>query len=142
MKTNLDHRPILDLTMSQFERNLGDMKLYGTWLGDESANSEPCLCLVMAYRHRGNKPCIVPLSSAYMWREPAHAATTALEFCKCLGLDESYTNARRIADIITSHIPDLIKIPPRPFRKEVVGGRGFISQNGETPIHGEIVHRI
>lgn len=44
------NRPVLDLTVRHFTRELGDLTVIGTWYGADLKEMEPVLCLVPTYR--------------------------------------------------------------------------------------------
>lgn len=109
-------RPAIDLTRHAFVRELGDLRLYGTWLWDnEEEHDEPALVLVPAHRRFGFKPCVIPLSAAYRYTDPRHLAAISIEFARSLGFDSSLmSSANRIGGIIHDHLLDLIKMPENP----------------------------
>ncbi|ULR75116.1 hypothetical protein JC1_44 [Burkholderia phage JC1] len=115
-------RPAIDLTRYHFVRELGDIRLYGTWLyHEEDEDDEPCLVLVPAYRREGFTPCCVALSAAFRYTDPRHLAQTSLAFARALGFEDTMmTTAHRIGTIIHDHLLDLIKMPENPT-EAVVG---------------------
>ncbi|ACR15038.1 hypothetical protein BcepIL02_gp45 [Burkholderia phage BcepIL02] len=115
-------RPAIDLTRYAFVRELGDIRLYGTWLYDaELDDDEPCLVLVPAYRPHGVVPCCVALSAAFRYTDPRHLAAVSLQFAKDLGFDSNIMSAaHKIGGIIHDHLLDLIKMPENPT-EAVVG---------------------
>ncbi len=58
-------RPAIDLTRYAFVRELGDIRLYGTWLYHaEDDEDEPALVLVPAVRRaHGIVPCVIALTT-------------------------------------------------------------------------------
>lgn len=115
-------KPALDLTRYAFKRELGDITIFGTWLYDnETEDSEPCLALLPTFRHRGVKPCVIALSSAFKYNDPQYMAHTTRVILKNLGFQESLTQAHRIADLVLDHLPDLIRMPHDPTEAVVVG---------------------
>lgn len=145
MRHNLDDRPMLDLSVNHFRREIGDMLLYGSWWGRDAQQSEPCLVLIPARGRKGAfKPAVVCLSSAWLWRDdPRRSARAAAEFADGMGFAGEMTRIHRITEAIVGHLDDLVRMPPRPHRHEVVGGHAFIrsSETGEIE-YAEAVHRI
>ncbi|WBF05201.1 hypothetical protein [Burkholderia phage CSP3] len=115
-------RPAIDLTRYAFVRELGDIRLYGTWFYDaELDEDEPCLVLVPAFRSHGVVPCCVALSAAFRYTDPRHLAAVSLQFAKDLGFDGNIMSAaHKIGSIIDDHLLDLIKMPENPT-EAVVG---------------------
>lgn len=129
-------QPAIDLTRFDWVRELGDLRLYGTWLytpqDDNSDEYEPCLVLVPANRRYGFKPCVVALSAAYKYTDPRHLAAVSLEFAKALGFDSNpMTAANKIGGVIHDHLLDLIKMPENPA-EAVVGAYGQINDGHRT----------
>lgn len=114
-------RPAIDLTRYAFVRELGDIRLYGTWLWDEEhQDDEPCLVLVPSVRHY-TTPCVVALSAAFRYTDPKHLARVSLAFARTLGFEtNTMAAANRIGGIIHDHLLDLIKMPENPT-EAVVG---------------------
>lgn len=124
-------RPAIDLTRFAFVRELGDIRLYGTWMHhDEDDEDEPCLVLVPAFRS-AYVPCVVLLSSAYLYTDPRYLAGVSLEFAQALGFDNALTAASKIGGIIHDHLLDLIKMPENPT-EAVVGAYGQITDGRRT----------
>jgi hypothetical protein len=122
-------RPAIDLTRYAFVRELGDIRLYGSWFyqptDDNSDDTEPCLVLVPAFR-RGIPPCVVLLQHAYKWTNPRYAAKMSLEFAKTMGFDSNFMkNAQRIHGMVFDHLLDLITMPEDPT-ETVVGASGSV----------------
>lgn len=109
-------RPAIDLTRYHFVRELGDIRLYGTWLyNQEDDDDEPCLVIVPAHRRHGVTPCVVALSAAFRYTEPSHLARVSLEFAQLLGFEGSVMSAaNKIGGIIHDHLLDLITMPENP----------------------------
>lgn len=112
-------RPAIDLTRYAFVRELGDIRLYGswyTWFDEEEREwqDEPCLVLMPAMRHCST-PCVVALSAAFKYTDPAHLAKVSLIFARQLGFDGTEMSAaHKIGEIIHGHLLDLIKMPENP----------------------------
>lgn len=126
------NRPVLDLTNYHFRRDFGDITLYGTWYGETHDESEPALVLVPTYRaamsmgeHRA-KPCCIALSVAFRYDDPRYLLTRAMEFSAAMGFQDSMNRTHKIADIIHGNLQDLIEMPPRPVRGQVVGADAVI----------------
>lgn len=129
-------QPAIDLTRYAWVRELGDIRLYGTWLytpqDDNSDEYEPCLVLVPAHRRYGVVPCCVALSAAYRYTDPRHLAAVSLEFARTMGFESNLmTAANKIGGIIHDHLLDLIKMPENPT-ETVVGAYGQISDGHRT----------
>lgn len=109
-------RPAIDLTRYHFVRELGDIRLYGTWLyHHEDDEDEPCLVLVPAHRRYGVVPCAVALSAAFRYTDSRHLAAASLTFARTLGFDsDTMMAAHKIGSIIHDHLLDLIKMPENP----------------------------
>lgn len=114
----------LDLTHHHFKRELGDITVYGTWIGADLDDTEPCLVLVPRHRigHDRTKPACVALSSAHKYDDPKYLLMAAQRFNKAMGFEDSMQRVHRVADLIHSHLLDLIKMPPRAPRGSVVAG--------------------
>lgn len=109
----------LDLTKRQWTKTRGNVTAVGTWIRLEG-DWQPCMVLLPAGRElsEGLIPCVVPLSSAWIWSEDIGnaraAATQAVEFARFLGLSEDPRNVIGIASFIHDMLGDLISIPPYP----------------------------
>lgn len=104
---------ILDLEQNHFVKQRGDITVYGTWVGENLSESEPCLVLVPTYR-MGTKPCCVALSSAYKYDDPIYLANASRRFNEALGFEDSSTRVVKVASAIVEHLGDLIAMPPKP----------------------------
>lgn len=120
-------KPVLDLTRYYFRRELGDITLYGAWIGEELEDTEPALVLVPAHRMRGIKPCCIALSSAYLYDDPSYMLSAAMRFNEILGFGDSMSNVHKVADIIHSHLQDLIEMPPKPVERRIVVGEATMT---------------
>ncbi len=142
------NRPVLDLTIRHFTRELGDLTLIGTWYGASLDESEPVLCLVPTYRVLFDgvglraKPCCVALSSAHMYDEPGYLLRRAREFSAALGFDDSMARTYKIAEAIHGSLLDLIKMPPRPVMREFVGADATITDGMGRQRTMEIIDRV
>lgn len=129
-------RPAIDLTRYAWVRELGDLRLYGTWYTwfdeeEREYQDEPCLVLVPAARHC-TMPCVVALSAAFKYDNPRHLARVSLEFARALGFDSNLMSAaHRIGGIIHDHLLDLITMPENPT-ETVVAAHGVISDGHRT----------
>lgn len=114
----------LDLTHYHFRRELGDIAVYGTWIGADLDDTEPCLVLVAPHRvgHTRSKPACIALSSAYKYDDPRYLLHAARQFNQGLGFEDTMQRVHRVADLIHSHLLDLIKMPERAPRGSVVAG--------------------
>lgn len=113
----------IDLTRHHFWRELGDMVICGSWVhNDEKEDTEPALVLLPRYRRPDSvKPCVIALSAAYKYSDPKYLANAAKYIAVCLGFEDSMSRARRIAEAIYDHLPDLIRMPNDPTATIVVG---------------------
>lgn len=113
----------LDLTRHHFWREIGDMVLVGTWVFSEAKeDTEPALVLLPRYRRPDSvKPCVIALSSAFKYNDPRYLAMAAKHIGINLGFEDSMSRARRIAEAIHDHLPDLVSMPPDPTATIVVG---------------------
>lgn len=117
----------IDLTRHSFMRELGDMVLFGTWvMNDDQEDTEPALVLLPRYRPPSSVvPCVIALSSAYRYDDPKYLVHSAKGIAKALGFEDSMTRTHKIADIIHSHLPDLISMPVDPT-EAVVAADGIV----------------
>ena len=113
----------IDLTRHHFMRELGDLCLFGTWVfNDDQEDTEPALVLVPRYRPPSSvKPCVIALSSAFRYNDPKYCVTAAKYIAEALGFEDSMQRTHKIADIIHSHLPDLVSMPVDPTETVVVG---------------------
>lgn len=121
-----DRTPALDLTRYHEQpRHLGDFTLYKTWIYNaDQQDYEPCLAITPRYRSRGFKPCVVALSAAWQYN-PEHngaryLAWQAKRFLLALGMEDCMSNAMKVADLINSHLGDLIRMPNNPTSPVIV----------------------
>lgn len=123
---SIDNRtPAIDLTRHHFLRPSGDLVLVGTWVYNaDQEDYEPALVIVPRYRRSGFKPCCVALSSSWKYSPehngPAYLARISKFFVKMLGMDDCLSNSHKIAELIHSHLGDLIGMPPNPTQTIVV----------------------
>lgn len=121
----MTRKPVLDLTRHHFLRPSGDLVVLGSWVfNNDQEDYEPCLVIVPRYRKTGYKPCCVALSSAWQYN-PEHnghiyLARMAKEFLYQLGMSDCLSNAMKVAELINSHLGDLISMPPSPTQAIVV----------------------
>lgn len=113
----------IDLTRHHFMRELGDIVLFGTWVqNDEIEDTEPALVLLPRYRHPSTViPCVIALSAAYLYNDAKYCVRAAKGIAKALGFEDSMSTTHRIADILHSHLPDLVSMPVDPTEAVVVG---------------------
>jgi hypothetical protein len=108
---------VLDLTRTHFTRQLGDVTVIGSWIGESLDESEPCLVLLPTYQRHSYervKPCCIALSSAYLYDDPRYLLARSMEFNKALGFTDDMSHVHKVADVIYDHLQDLIEMPPRP----------------------------
>lgn len=127
------NKPVLDLTLRHFTRELGDITLIGTWYGPSLDESEPVLCLIPTYRVLFDgvalraKPCCVALSSAYLYDDPRYLLQRAREFSQAMGFEDSMARTYKIAEAVHGSLRDLIVMPPRPVLGSFVGADATIT---------------
>ena len=116
-------RPAIDLTRHHFMRELGDLVVFGTWVyNDEQEDTEPALVLLPRYRPPSTvTPCVIALSAAYRYNDAKYCVHAAKGIAKALGFENSMTRTHRIADILHSHLPDLVSMPVDPQQAVIVG---------------------
>lgn len=141
-------RPVLDLTVRHFTRELGDLTVIGTWYGASLDESEPVLCLIPTYRILFDgvslraKPCCVALSSAHLYDDPRYLLQRSMEFAAAMGFEDSMTRTNKIAEAIHGSLLDLIKMPPRPVLREFVGADATITDSMGRQRSVEIIDRV
>lgn len=115
--------PVIDLTRFHFMRELGDLVVIGTWvMNDDQEDTEPALVILPRYRPPSSvKPCVVALSAAYLYNDPKYCVRAAKGIAKALGFEDSMSTTHKIADILHSHLPDLVSMPVDPTDATVVG---------------------
>jgi len=125
-------KPAIDLTRHYFMRELGDLVLFGTWVNnDEQEDTEPALVLLPRYRPPSSViPCVIALSAAYLYNDASYCVRAAKGIAKALGFEDSMTTTHRIADILHSHLPDLVSMPVDPTEAVVVGEARVDMGNG------------
>lgn len=128
-----ERKVAIDLSRHHFMRELGDLVLFGTWVfNDDQEDSEPCLVLLPRYRPPSSVfPCVIALSAAYLYNDPKYCVRAAKGIAKALGFEDSMTTTHRIADILHSHLPDLVKMPVDPQKAVVVGEASVDMGNGK-----------
>ena len=116
-------KPAIDLSRHHFMRELGDMVVIGTWImNDEQEDTEPALVVLPRYRPPSSViPCVIALSSAYRYNDAKYCVHAAKGIAKALGFEDSMQRTHKIADILHSHLPDLVSMPVDPTRPVVVG---------------------
>ena len=125
-------RPAIDLTRHHFMRELGDLVVFGTWVyNDEQEDTEPALVLLPRYRPPSTvTPCVIALSAAYRYNDAKYCVHAAKGIARALGFEDSMTRTHRIADILHSHLPDLVSMPVDPTEAVVVGEASIDAGNG------------
>jgi hypothetical protein len=119
---------VLDLSNHHFHRILGDIQIFGTWVGDSFDESEPALVILPAARSmKGVKPACICLSSAYKYDDPRYLVKSAMIFNKGLGFEDSMACVHKLAGIIHDHLQDLIEMPPRPVRNTFVAADATVT---------------
>lgn len=130
---NLDRKPAIDLSRHHFMRELGDLVLFGTWvMNGEQEDTEPALVLLPRYRPPSSVvPCVVALSAAYRYNDAKYCVHAAKGIAKALGFEDSMQTTHRIADILHSHLPDLISMPVDPTVAVVVADAVIEGSDGK-----------
>lgn len=124
-------KPTIDLTRHHFQRHIGDMTIYGTWIfNQDQEDTEPCLAILPRYRTIGVMPCCVALSAAFRYANPRYLAHAARQFSKAMGFEDDLTRTRKIAELIYDHLPDLISMPVDPVRQVVVADATVTAESG------------
>lgn len=123
MNERIGETPAIDLTRYAFMREVGDMVVIGTWVySQDKEDTEPALVILPRYRHPSTViPCVVALSSAYLYNDARYCVRAAKGIAKALGFEDSMTRTHKIADMLHSHLPDLVSMPPDPTEEVVVG---------------------
>lgn len=116
-------KPAIDLSRFHFMRELGDMVVVGTWIyNNDQEDTEPALVLLPRYRPPSSViPCVVALSAAYLYNDAKYCVHAAKGIAKALGFEDEMSRTHRIADILHSHLPDLVSMPLDPTETVVVG---------------------
>lgn len=129
-------RPAIDLSRHAFMRELGDLVLFGTWVySEDQEDTEPALVMLPRYRPPSSViPCVVALSSAYLYNDPKYCVRAAKGIAKALGFEDSMTTTHRIADILHSHLPDLVSMPVDPQEAIVVADATVETSKGRQSV--------
>lgn len=125
---------IIDLRRNHFVRPAGDLVCIGTWVWNESQEDyEPALAIVPRYRKGGFKPCVVALSSCWKYNPehggPAYLARASKLFLQALGMEDTMSNAFKVAEIIQNNMRDLICMPPNPTSR-IIGADATVTIDG------------
>ena len=120
---DINERHAIDLTRYNFMRELGDIVVFGTWvMNNDQEDTEPALVLVPRYRHPSTIiPCVIGLSAAYLYNDVKYCVHAAKGIAKALGFEDSMNTTHKIADILHSHLPDLVAMPIDPAEAVVIG---------------------
>ena len=104
-------------------RELGELVVFGTWVySEDQEDTEPALVILPRYRPPSSvTPCVVALSAAYLYNDPKYCVRAAKGIAKALGFADSMTTTHKIADILHSHLPDLVSMPVDPTEAVVIG---------------------
>lgn len=114
----MNAKPMLDLRMYHVRYRITNIVAMVSW---NLHTGEPCIVLLPDDRggisFERHTPCVVPLSSAYMWAEEtgdgAHCAGQAMRFAQALGRNcNDPQGLFRITAIIRDMLDDLVKCPP------------------------------
>lgn len=148
-----ENRPILDLTVRHFTRELGEITVIGTWIGATHESTEPCIVLLPTFRQalqvtasgvqQRAVPCCIALSSAYRYDDPRYLVARAKQFTQAMGFADSLTRAHRIAEIIHDSLDDLCRMPEqRPVLGSYVGAEATLTDEGGRKRTLEIVTHV
>lgn len=130
-------KPVIDLTKYAFRRQLGDIIMYGTWIGESVDESEPCLVLISTVRKC--RPVCVALSAAYRYDNPKYLLSKSIQFNRDLGFTDNMTNVHKVATVIYDHLQDLIELPPRPVVNQKVGADAVLTEASGRKHYAEII---
>lgn len=93
----------------------------GIQQGDGSVVDEPCMCL--GRHHLGRKVAwVIPLSVASRYADDKTGAPTpylisaAASIAEMFGMGVNRWDVKKIADAIVDHLPDLVRMPPAPWK--------------------------
>lgn len=112
----------LDLSLTHFKKQRGDLTVYGTWLLD-GEDDRPCLVLMRTNdeRHAAATPFVITVDNAWRWSEeigdPEYASYQAEQAGKHLRLTDDVRTVLRIVALVNKHLGDLLSIPPFPREK-------------------------
>lgn len=135
-----ERRPAIDLTRTNFKRDLGDLSIAGTWLWNEDQETEePCLVVTSRYNIKGFRPFVVALSAAYKYNDPIYLAAVARELAITLGSD-SIVTAHKVATLIADHLHDLLTMPPNPTTTIVIADA--VISDGRRSTSAEILEHV
>lgn len=136
----IGERKPIDLTRVHFQRQKGQIMVYGTWyLGGYGTIPRPCLVLanVLAMPPAAMLGCVL-LDDAHLWSEevgdPQYAAVTSFNMARRMGLNVAdIGEPMKVATAIRDHLSDLISIPPMPpSERVVVADATMVDESGRT----------
>ncbi len=148
--TDLDlidvERPMVDLSVTHFERHLRGIRVTGTWMGRPP---EPALILSNPAWQSGRidnsrtNLCAIRLRDAWIFGErgdPRSAAHYLFQFARNLGLTEfNKVTMFRLLTVVQDSLQDLLMMPPRPpLQRQAVADAILTRADGST-VHREIV---
>lgn len=139
-----ERRYDLDLTQTHFERNYGDITVFGTWFGKDR---KPALVLVSTSKIGSEHlvPCVVPMNQAYLWDEKggdgAHCAHVSALFAANMGFGFDTMKIMKISSVIRDNLGELVNIPPKPTEKVVVADAIRTDSSGKQH-HSEIIEHV
>ena len=99
----------LDPRKSYQAHVIGDILAILTWVNDERA-----LVLMPAHRAQGAPWFVICESAAFLYDDPHYLAHQSVKASSVLGMDETTSTWKRIADLILNYLPDLIRMPSAP----------------------------
>lgn len=149
----LAERPAVDLTQHAWQRQYGDITIYGGWAIDAASGEtspEPALILVptngIGHPPVGWVPHVIYGKDAWAWAEetghPRSVARMTVVIARALGL--SYVNTwtcMRITSAIRDCIGDLLSIPPKPTEGVAVADVIRTDAHGREH-HTEVIERV
>lgn len=146
------NRPILDLNLRAFTRQLGEITVIGTWVGPSPDESEPCIVLMPTYRQalvltatgvqQRAKPCCVALSAAYLYDDPRYLLRRSMEFSRAMGFEDNMSRTHKIAEILHDSLDDLCRMPERPVLGKVATADMTITDESGRARTLEIIEHV
>jgi hypothetical protein len=141
---SVNFRPAFDLNIYHRRYDHSAIVVWITW---DRATGEPVMVLTPNTDRPGHErviPCVVPLSTSWMWTEEVgdarHCATVAPIFVSNLGLNpNSPRHVYGVLSTIRGHLEDLVMCPPIPAEDRSKAAEMLITNNEtETVTHREV----
>lgn len=142
-------RPVADLGLRHFERNLRGLSVIGSWMGSPP---EPVMVISNPAWQMGRidptrtNLCAIRLRDAWIFSEDAGAqgaraaAYYLFQFAKNLGLSEfNKMTMFRLLTVVQDCLPDLLMMPSRPpEHRRVVVADAILKRPDGKEIHAEV----